>query len=51
LRQRRCPLRPFPVVHIVLSFLLDLAHAFTRSDHDRALELVCWPFTPSGLIF
>ncbi len=31
---------PFLVVHVVLSFLLDLAHVPTRSDHDRAVELV-----------
>ena len=31
---------PFLVIYVVLSFLLDLAHVFTRSDHDRALELV-----------
>ena len=31
---------PFLVLHVVLSFLLDLAHVFTRSDHDQALELV-----------
>jgi putative transposase len=29
---------PFLALHVVLSFLL--AHALTRSDHDRALELV-----------
>ena len=31
---------PFLVLHVVLSFLLDLAHVFTRADHDQALELV-----------
>ena len=31
---------PFLALHIVLSFLLDLAHVLTRSDHDQALELV-----------
>jgi hypothetical protein len=31
---------PFLVLHIVLSFLLDLAHVLTRSDHDRAVELL-----------
>ena len=31
---------PFLVLHVVFSFLLDLAHALTRSDHDQALELV-----------
>ncbi len=31
---------PFLVLHVVLAFLLDLAHALTRSHHDQALELV-----------
>ena len=31
---------PFLALHVVLSFLLDLAHALTRSRHDQALELV-----------
>ncbi len=31
---------PFLVLHVVLSFLLDLVHVLTRSDHDQALELV-----------
>ena len=31
---------PFLVLHVVLAFLLDLAHVLTRSDHDRALELL-----------
>src|SRR5215208_5390439 len=31
---------PFLVLHVVLSFLLDLAHVLTRSDHDRAVELL-----------
>src|SRR5919202_3450569 len=31
---------PFLVLHVVCSFLLDLAHVLTRSDHDRALELL-----------
>ena len=31
---------PFLALHIVVSFLLDLAHVLTRSDHDQALELV-----------
>ena len=31
---------PFLVLHVVLSFLLDLAHALTRSRHDQALEPV-----------
>jgi hypothetical protein len=31
---------PFLILHVVLSFLLDLAHALTRSHHDQALELV-----------
>ncbi len=31
---------PFLALHLVLSFLLDLAHVFTRADHDQALELV-----------
>ena len=30
----------FLVLHLVFSFLLDLAHALTRSDHDKALEVV-----------
>ncbi len=29
---------PFLVLHVVLSFLLDLAHVLTCSDHDQALE-------------
>ena len=29
---------PFLALHVVLSFLLDLAHVFTRADHDQALE-------------
>src|ERR671932_394575 len=31
---------PFLVLHVVLSFLLDLVHVLTHSDHDHALELV-----------
>ncbi len=31
---------PFLALHVVLSFLLDLAHVLTRSRHDQALELV-----------
>ena len=31
---------PFLALHIVVSFLLDLAHVLTRSEHDQALELV-----------
>ncbi len=31
---------PFLVLHVVLSFLLDLAHALTRSDHDKTVELL-----------
>ena len=31
---------PFLVLHVVLSFLLDLAHVLTRRDHDQALNLV-----------
>ncbi len=31
---------PFLVLHVVLSFFLDLAHVLTRSRHDQALELV-----------
>ena len=30
----------FLVLHVVCSFLLDLVHVLTRSDHDRAMELV-----------
>ena len=51
---------PFLVLHVVHSFLRDLAHVFTRSDQDQALELVllrqqlrlyepCWPRNPSVL--
>ena len=51
---------PFLLLHVVLSFLPDLAHVFTRSDQDQALELVrlrqqlrlyepCWPRNPSVL--
>ena len=31
---------PFLVLHLVLSFLLDLAYALTRSDHDKTVELL-----------
>ena len=31
---------PFLVLHVVLSFLLGLAHVLTRSDHDKDLELL-----------
>src|SRR5215208_6461012 len=31
---------PFLVLRVVLSFLLDLLHVVTRSDHDQALELI-----------
>jgi hypothetical protein len=31
---------PFLVLDVVLSFLLDLAHVLTRSDHDKTVELV-----------
>jgi hypothetical protein len=31
---------PFPLLHVVLSFLLDLAHVLARSDHDQTIELV-----------
>lgn len=31
---------PFLILHVVFSFLLDLAHILRRSDHDQALELV-----------
>ena len=31
---------PFLALHVVFSFLLDLVHVLTRSDRDRALELV-----------
>ena len=30
---------PFLALHVLLAFLLDLAHVLTRSDHDQALEL------------
>ncbi len=31
---------PFLALHVVLSFLLDLLHILTRSDHDKDLELL-----------
>ena len=31
---------PFFALHVVFAFVLDLVHALTRSDHDRALELL-----------
>src|SRR5215208_7420616 len=31
---------PFLVLHVVCSFLLDLAHVLTRSDHDKDLEIL-----------
>ncbi len=31
---------PFLVLHIVFSFVLDLLHVVTQSNHDRALELL-----------
>src|SRR5215208_5844188 len=31
---------PFLVLHVVLSFLLDLAHVLTRADQDKDLELL-----------
>src|ERR687885_1779685 len=31
---------PFLVLHVVLSFFLDLAHVSTRSKHDQAVELL-----------
>ena len=31
---------PFLILHVVLSFLLDLVHVLTRSNHDQALELL-----------
>jgi putative transposase len=31
---------PFLVLHVVFSFLLDLLHLLTQSDHDQALELL-----------
>jgi hypothetical protein len=34
---------PFLVLHVVLSFLLDLAHVRTRSDHDQAVERLLLP--------
>ncbi len=33
-------LMPFLVLHIVFSFVLDFLHLVTKSDHDRALELM-----------
>ncbi len=31
---------PFVVLHLVCSFLLDLAHVLARTDHDKDLELL-----------
>src|SRR3712207_5259627 len=31
---------PFLALHVVCSFLLDILHVVTQSDHDRALELL-----------
>jgi hypothetical protein len=31
---------PYLLLHVMCSFLLDLAHVLTRSDHDQALEFV-----------
>jgi hypothetical protein len=31
---------PFAVLHVVVSFLLDLTHVLARSDHDQTVELV-----------
>jgi hypothetical protein len=31
---------PFLVLHVVLSFLLDLAHVLTRGEQEQALELL-----------
>jgi hypothetical protein len=31
---------PFLVLHVVLSFLLDLANVLTRSDHAKDVELL-----------
>ena len=31
---------PFPALHVVFSFLVDLIHVVTRSEHDATLELV-----------
>jgi hypothetical protein len=31
---------PFLALHVVLAFLLDLAHVLTHSDHDTTMELV-----------
>ena len=31
---------PFLALHVVLSFLLDLAHVLARRDHDKTIELV-----------
>ena len=31
---------PFLALHVVFSFLLDLAHVLTRSEHDQAVELL-----------
>jgi hypothetical protein len=29
---------PFLVLHVVFSFVLDLLHVVTQSEHDRALK-------------
>jgi hypothetical protein len=46
---------PFPVLHVIFSFLVDLLHVLTRADHDKDLELpllrqqlLSWPITTSG---
>src|SRR5215208_3848973 len=31
---------PFLVLHVVFSFVLDLAHVLRHSDHDKDVELV-----------
>jgi hypothetical protein len=31
---------PFLALHVVLSFLLDLAHVLARRDHDKTIALV-----------
>ena len=31
---------PFLVLHVVLAFLLDLAHVLTRSDRAKDVELL-----------
>ena|SRR3712207_2424131 len=38
--QHRSLPRPFPILDVVLSFLLDLGQVLARSDRDKTVELV-----------